>query len=305
MAEELRVDFQHTVAQLLEHDIGCRILAMATPAQLAELAEDIAATDLYNFPSVLNVAAGFLPSEHSPDRFVRRHLEHLLWAQHRRALWRSGRVRSPESLGCRFSVEGREHFEATLGQPTILITPMTLVYEDALWIAKLIGESRECVIYGEGLNQDDIFDQVAGVIDLSGSQVVSGAAIAPREILRVLKRGGLFLTYPDFVYDEHGVQHAQFMGMRWPFSSSFIKLCARPGTMLLPCFIEREANDLVVNLEQPVKMVLPEGEQPDPRWAQHVAAATVAQLLEEMILRNPAQWLLLSTLVAECMQRAD
>jgi hypothetical protein len=31
----------------------------------------------------------------------------------------------------------------------------------------------------------------------------------------------------------------------------------------------------------------------------------VARLLEEMVLSNPAQWLLLSTIVAECHQRAE
>ncbi len=304
MDEESRVDFQSTVEQLLEHDIGRRILALATPAQLAELADEIAAVDLYNFPSVLRVAASLLPAEQDPDAFVRRHLEHLLWSQHRRAMWRSGRIRSPESVGCRFSVEGTEHVEATLGEPTIVITPMSLVYEDSLWMIKAIAGSRDCIIYGEGLGQDSLYDQVAGVFDLGGVRVAGSATIAPREILRVLKRGGSFITYPDFVYDGHAVEYAQFMGLRWPFSSAFIALCSRPGTMLLPCFLKREANDLIFNFEQPVQVVLPDGAPTDPRWTRSVVAATVAQLLEEMVLRNPAQWLLLSTLIAECMQRA-
>ena len=93
--------------------------------------------------------------------------------------------------------------------------------------------------------------------------------------------------------------------MRWPFSSSFIALCAKPGNMLLPGYLRREANGITIVFAEPVQIPAREEGEVNRRWVMHLVAATVAQLLEEMILANPAQWLLLLTLVAKAEQRAE
>jgi lauroyl/myristoyl acyltransferase len=303
--ETLKIDFQQTVSQLIEHDIGQQLLALATQSQLEELTKDIVKKDLYQFPSFIKLVAQHFNLTDCPDKFVHKHLEHLLWVQHRRALWHSGRIQSPRAFGYRLRVEGKQYLQATSGFPTILISPMTLAYEDILWMAGALDGSREIAMYGEGLNRDEFFEQIKGMFNLTGFHLIGTTLMAARKILLILEQGGLFLTYPDFVYTGHKVSYAQFFGMRWPFSSSFISICARQNYMLLPCYMQRKATNLIVHFEPPLQTCLPENTTSDPRWAQHLMGATIAQILEKMILRNPAQWLLLATLMAECHQQAS
>jgi lauroyl/myristoyl acyltransferase len=300
MAPTTKVDFQQTVAQLLDHDIGRRLLAFATSGMLEEMAKDITSADLYRFASVIRKACSLLHLDADSEVIVRQHLEHLLWIQHRSAIWRNGRITSPENLGCRLYIEGEKHLASTSGYPTILITPMMFAYEDALWIYHRLCKPREIVIYGEGLRRDQLFAIVNTVFGLNNLYF----ADRPRIIVNILHRGGIFLTYPDFVYAGHRVHHAEFLGMNWPFSSGFITICSRPNTMLLPCYGRREGNDLLLELEEPLQVVLAPGTKSDRRWTQHLIGANIARILERMILRNPSQWQLLSTIVAECAQRA-
>ncbi len=301
----LKVDFQQSVAQLIEHDIGQELLALATQSQIEDMTQNIIKKDLYQFPSFIKLVAQRFNLTDSPEKFVHKHLEHLLWVQHRRALWHSGRIRSMRTVGCKLRVEGKQHLQATEGFPTILISPMTFAYEDILWVSEALGGSREIVIYGEGLSRDGFIDHMSGILKLTGLNLIGTSSMVARDILLVLKRNGIFLTYPDFVYTGHKVSHAQFFGMRWPFSSSFISICARRNCMLLPCYMQRKATNLIVHFEPPLQTCLPENATSDPRWSQHIMGATVAQLLEKMILCNPEQWLLLATLMAECPQQGS
>lgn len=305
MAEAANAVSQETLARLLALEVGGYPLELATPAQLSELAEMVADADLLQYATAIRAAVQLLPVEVDTEAFVRAHLEHLLWVEHRKALWRSGHIRSPQSVGCRLHVKGREYLAATAGAPTVLITPMALAYEDALWMTHSLSGAREIAIYGEGLFGDKTFGEVSEVLELKNVRLVGASPASAREALRVLRRGGCFLTYPDFVYRGHKAQHARLFGMRWPFSSSFFALCAATGNMLLPCYLRREANDLTIHFAEPLQVAPGEEGAGDRRWAMHLVGATVARLLEEMILCNPAQWLLLLTLVGKAEQRAE
>jgi lauroyl/myristoyl acyltransferase len=181
---------------------------------------------------------------------------------------------------------------------------MVLAYEDALWIIRKLFGSRPVAIYGEDLSGHGVFAQVSAVKDLGGIELVDSSPSAMRRILATLAAGGVFVTYPDFVYSEHKAMSVPFLGLPWPFSRSFISLCARDGTMLLPCYPIRTGSSITVHCERPVHVVVPQGQQADPRWSLPLAGATVARLLERMILRNPTQWALLATAVGHCAQRA-
>jgi len=305
MAQETEVYSQSMLAGLLAQQVGGFPLELATPSQLKELAQFVATEDLLHYATAIRAAAKLLPLKVDEEELVRAHLEQLLWVEHRQALWRSGHIRSAESVGCQLRVEGREHMEATLGHPTVLITPMMLAYEDALWMTYSLDPSREIALYGEDLFEEGSFSQIANILGLTNVVLVGATPASVLVALRVLRRGGCFVTYPDFVYRGHKVQHTRFFGMKWPFSSSFIALCAKPGNMLLPCHFRREANDLTAEFAQPVQIPAREEGAVDRRWLMHLVAATVARLLEEMIVANPAQWLLLLTLVAKAEQRAE
>ena len=303
MVQETEISLQSSLAGLLAQ-AGEFSLDLATPAQIEQLAE-LATKDLDHCATAIRAAARFLPVELDEEEFVQRHLEHLLWVEHRQALWNSGRIHSPESIGYQLNVEGRQHLQATKGHPTVLITPMMLAFEDALWMTHTLFASREIALYGEDVFEEGSFSRIAKILKLANVSLVGATPASARVALRILRRGGCFLTYPDFVYRGHKVQHSKLLGIRWPFSSSFIALCAKPGNMLLPGHLRREANDITVVFAEPVQIPPREEGNVDPRWLMHLVAATVAQMLEEMILANPAQWLLLLTLVANAEQRAE
>jgi len=304
MVQETEASLQSTLAGLLAQQVGGFPLELATPAQLEELAQLVATNDLLHYATATRGAAQLLPLEIDEEEFVQRHLEQLLWVEHRQALWRSGRIHSAETVGCQLNVEGREHVDATEGHPTVLITPMMLAYEDALWMTHSLGASREVALYGEDVFEEGSFSRVAQLLGLTNVSLVGASPSSARVVLRILRRGGTFLTYPDFVYRGHKVQHSRLFGIKWPFSSSFIALCANPGNMLLPCYFRREANEITSVFAEPVQ-IPPREKDADRRWVMHLVAATVARLLEEMILANPTQWLLLLTLVAKAEQRAE
>jgi hypothetical protein len=295
-----KIDFQRVVAELVEHSIGRSFLASASPGQLKAVASDIVSGDLFQFPSVIRAAARLLPIKVDLDDFTHEHVEHLLWIQHRRAYWRARQNFGKESAGCPIDVKGLENAEMTDGFPTIVISPMTVAYEDALWTMCMISGKRNVAIYGQGLFRDLFFEQTVSAFSAAHIHLVSG----PREILETLERNGIFLTYADFVYDGHPVQRTSFWGRPWPFSSAFIGLCARDGTMLLPASFVHDADGITLSFREPVQISLPE-ETTDRRWSRSLVAATVARLVEETILENPVQWQLLVTLVAECQQRAQ
>lgn len=304
MVQETEASLQSTLAGLLAQQVGGFPLELATPAQLEELAQLVATNDLLHYATATRGAAQLLPLEIDEEEFVQRHLEQLLWVEHRQALWRSGRIHSAETVGCQLNVKGREHVDATEGHPTVLITPMMLAYEDALWMTHSLGASREVALYGEDVFEEGSFSRVAQLLGLTNVSLVGASPSSARVVLRILRRGGTFLTYPDFVYRGHKVQHSRLFGIKWPFSSSFIALCANPGNMLLPCYFRREANEITSVFAEPVQ-IPPREKDADRRWVMHLVAATVARLLEEMILANPTQWLLLLTLVAKAEQRAE
>jgi hypothetical protein len=304
MEEQLKVNFQKTVSQLIGHDIGCQLLALADCSQLKKIANELLRKDLYHFPSLIKAAAQHLNLTSDPDKFVREHLEHLLWVHHREALWLSGGIRSSGEVGVKLHIKGTKHLKITANYPTVFISPMVLAYEDILWIIREITKKRELVIYGEGLIRDTAFSQVSSIFNLDGISIAGMGISSVRQILEVLNKNGILLTYPDFVYSGHKVQFCQLLGMKWPFSSSFIGICARDKTMLLPFCVRRECNDIFLSFEQPIQMILSKGSSADARWSRSLVGATVAQLLTKLIQRNPVQWLLLATVPAECEQRA-
>lgn len=305
MAQAIEVRSEHTLLRLLAQEARGFPLELATPAQLTEWARAVSREDAFHYATAVRASAGLLPGVFDSEDFVPAHLEHLFWVEHRKALWRSGRIRSEQSVGCRLLVEGKENLEATAGYPTVVITPMMLAYEDALWMTHALSGSREVALYGEDLFEDGTLAELAKILGLKNVRLVGEAPGSLREVLRTLRQGGLFLTYPDFVYRGHKVHHAPLFGMKWPFSSSFIALCASPGNMLLPCHLRREANDLTIQFAEPIHVAASEDREVDRRWVMHLVGATVARLLESMILSNPAQWLLLLTLVARPEQRAE
>lgn len=248
---------QDDLNQLVRHDMAGYLLALVDDYQLKELARQIAIKDLYRFPTAIKWLAQYLQFSPPGEEFLQGHLEHILWVYHRQALWGSGRIQDRESLNCHWTIEGQHHLEATANFPTVIISPMTVAFEDTLWLSRSIITDRQLLFYGEGIIHNDTVDRVAAVYPLKDVHFVGMTSLSVREVLQAFQNKGVYLTYPDFVYGGHKVQYAHFFEIRWPFSSSFIGLCTRPGTVLLPCCIFRESNRLKVHFEEPLQVKIP------------------------------------------------
>jgi len=235
MTEDLKVSFQRTIAQLVDHYIGCRLLAQASPEQLYRLAQEIVAEDLYRFPSVVKEAAKLLRLTGDLDAFVVRHLEHLLWVEHRRALWHCSPTSTRSAFDLGLLIKGQEHLAATVGAPTVLITPMSLPYEDSLWLARNLFPDRNVIVYGEDIGSTASLFAGKDQTSSCSFRLVGPSPTAVFDILNVLDGGGCFLTYPDFVYSGHNAQPIVLLGQKWPLSSGFIS-CSRTIIFLGPHF---------------------------------------------------------------------
>lgn len=304
MKAEHKIDIHEELRSLIAHDLGAQLFSRMGAEQLRKVAADIVNVDLYRFPTFVKLTAKALNLSDDLDGFVQRHIEHLLWAHKRVAMWRCGNQASRHSLACQTKVIGADYLMQTEGYPTIAISPMTLPYEDALWVTRKIFASRDLIMYGEDISMGGGFDKVNEVFGLKNFNVVGAGKSAPRAILQVLNKSGVFLTYPDFVYEGHKVHRTKFMGVEWPFSSSFLSLCMRENTMLLPVFLRRSSgNCLEITFEQPVYIAESMESSKDRIWAKHFIAATLADILQRLISREPAHWLLLSSLLAECRHK--
>jgi hypothetical protein len=295
-----QIDCQRLFRELINEPSARRLLALTPDSSLRDMASQIVDQDLYFYASVARSAASILQIRRDQREFVQDHVEHQLWVHKRRALWLSGQIQSKNDVGLKWRVDGEENYLATEGRPTVLISPMTLAYEDALWLSSQIFSPREVAMYGEGLVPDRMYSQIQRVFDLETIHLVSSALA----IVRVLRKGGLFLTYPDFVYRSHRAHRANFFGMQWPMSLGFISICSKPGTLLIPACLSHVGEEIVFRFFEPVEIESCGEGQTDKRWTQYLVGAAVARMLEEMVLCNPAQWQLLPTLIAHCSQRA-
>jgi len=86
-----------------------------------------------------------------------------------------------------------------------------------------------------------------------------------------------------------------------PMSKGFVHLATRPGVMLLPCLQTREGRGICARFEEPVLL---DSSQVDPEWTEQMAAQLIASMLEGLISRSPAQWLLLPTLACASPEMA-
>ncbi len=267
---------------MLADPLGRRTLAAMEVGELENLAQAIATDDPYWENAFLAQALQLAGAEGARVRDV---IEHQLWCTWRQARWATKQL-TPEDLGQSLEVTGTEWIAETIGKPTILIAPMTLCTWDAVeavqhFARRECGE-REILFYGEDLAGHD-------------ARFVAGDDIAVlRRITRALAHGGVFCTYPDFVYRGHPALPVRMFGVPRPMSSGFAYLAARPGVYLLPCLLLRRGERIAAEISEPI--LLEDKSEPGGPSFQSLTAQVVATALEELIRRAPTQWLLLPTL---------
>jgi lauroyl/myristoyl acyltransferase len=169
---------------------------------------------------------------------------------------------------------------------------MTMAAPDALHTLSAVFAHRPLIAYGE----DGVPRHGTGI------SVVNGDVRSIRHIIKTLAGGGAFCTYADFVYAGRDAEPSSLFGRPRPISSGFLTLASRPGTMLLPAMM-RLTEDQRVAMEFDEPFVV-HGTPQEARAARGAVRALIAELLEELVRRNPQQWLLLPTLSYDCPQLA-
>ena len=275
---------------MLADPLGRRMLAAMDARELQSMAQAIAADDPYWENGFLARALRLAGADGTEVREV---IEHQLWCTWRQARWATKKL-TREDLGQSLEVTGREWIAETIGKPTILIAPMTLCTWDAVesvqHFARRECGDREILFYGEDMGSHD-------------ARFVAGDDITVlRRISRTLAEGGVFCTYPDFVYRGHPVLPVRMFGVPRPMSSGFAYLAARPGVHLLPCLLLRQGETIHAEICEPI--LLEDNSEPGGPSFQSLTAQVVASTLEELIRRAPSQWLLLPTLSFDAPEMA-
>ena len=287
----MKKGFQESKLRMLADPLGRLTLAALEEKELCGLARALAAEDPYRERHHLEEALRLANAAETDLSVV---IGHQLWCAWRQARWSTGRIAADE-FGATIEVDGAGWIAETEGKPTILIAPMTLCTADAVE-AVLHFANRECklrdvIFYGEDMGGK------------RGAQFVCGEELSViRQISRVLANGGVFCTYPDFVYRGRAALPVRIFGTTRPMSSGFAYLAARSGMYLLPCLLLHRGGGIVAQISEPV--LLEDASEPGGPSFQALVAQVVADALEDLIRRAPEQWLLLPTLSFDAPEMA-
>lgn len=281
-----RVTFQRALLALSFEPVISRAFRALPDGELRVLGEWVAEHDPYGEMEAVVEALRRIPGA-TADPVP--HVVHQLWCARRQAAWTSGDAEPPNTR-----VEGAAFVEETRGHATVVVAPMTLAMPDALHAIRTVMADRPCVVFGEDVPSG----MLPGHIEVVGGHVPDAAA----RVAQVLRAGGVFCTYPDFVYDGRRVSEIPLFGTRRPISSGYLRLACDDDTMLLPIVCRVEGDGVTVCADEPVHVR--RDASIDTQEAMEAAGRTVAQLLEELISRAPHQWRLLPTLTFESPQMA-
>ena len=97
------------LSELVSHEVGRHFLALATRIQIRDVAQWIVAKDVWGLPTALKKLSPVLSPQADIKHFAEQHIEHLLWCEHRKALWRSERIKSSSQVGIKLNIKGKKH----------------------------------------------------------------------------------------------------------------------------------------------------------------------------------------------------
>lgn len=283
----LQHSIDRSLLSLVNDEVGARVLSRLTAPDISCLADELYRKDIYRAASVARRAIALMPACHDLEALAAAHLEHTLWCS-----WRMAQAATGTLIESEWHAEGEECLRETRNQPTIVVAPMTMPLVDVLsFLAKFFAD-RRVVVYGEGLPSDGWAMRHRDLSILGNASVQSS-----RSILQMLQRGGVFCTYPDFVYSGHACVEGALFGMPRLYSSAFLSFCARPGVHVLPLLLSREVDSMRAQFYDPIVFASPDAAAKS--GTRMLILQIVARLLEASISQKPEQWLLLGTLAAE------
>jgi hypothetical protein len=283
--------FQRVLHELTFDPLLARVLATLRWAEVEPLAAWLDEVDPYRERAALTRALDLVGAE---DADPHAHFEHQLWCTWREAVGTAG---AATPLPVRLA--GERWLKETAGHPAVAVAPMTLATSDAMWTIAQLPLDRPCIVFSEDAGLAGPWPEWLEVIDGTTPDPV-------KRIVATLAQNGLFLTYPDFVYEGRGAHPMTLFGRRRPVSAGFLSLAGRPPTMLLPLVALHDDDEVLVHIDEPVLVAAAAAETPPPPAViRDALAATVATLLEQLIAIAPEQWRLLATMTFDVPQMSE
>lgn len=290
-----RQDLEKTLRQYLEDPRGRQWLQSLDETGIRAVAGKLIRENPYGDIGLLSKTIEGVWGKDLLSEFI----EHAVWCAHREAIHRSN-VNGIAQPQINFTARGIEHLHETSGQPTIIISPMTLCTDDAVdgivTVLKQHQPGRKIIFYGE--HMESYLQRRPEYSSLFASDNVVGI----KKILSVLHDGGLFLTYPDFVYNAHGAIETELFGRPRSVSSGLLKIAARTNAIFLPAAIKHITGSIEFCFFDGVPQ--PESPAAYAGFREQVLAIVISKLLEGLIDQVQGQWRLLPTLSQEAAEMA-
>jgi phosphatidylinositol dimannoside acyltransferase len=198
-----------------------------------------------------------------------------------------------EDIRRRMRIEGREHLDAALakGQGTILAVPHLGNWDaGAAWV---VAEGYPLTTIVERLKPAELFDRFVEYRRALGMEILplDNGSEGMRGLLRALRSGRVVALVCDRDLTGHGLP-VRIFGAAAAMPGGPASLAIKTGATLLPCgvFHDRRAGRWLSVVHPPIG-VAPSGDQ-----RADVLALTqlLADAFEELILRAPEQWHMLS-----------
>jgi len=280
--------------------VGGRLLcARLTHEQMQDIACDLAHHDLNSENSAISMALGQVCNERKVGTddlsAVYFHQLNVLRRESRWLLRETSFVEFRKQL----QVKGQEWLKEADGAPTVVISPMQVYPSDGVAVCASLFSGRRLAFYGEGLASEQ-YAHIESPIEFV-KQGFAGVRAADE----VLTNNGVFCTHPDFVHTSHGAVSGSLFGTDRPYASAFAQLCARPRCVLLPLNIDCRLDRVEVEFLEPTQM--PDVPAKELRTDETLSKVVrfVGSTLESIIRRRPESWVLLNTLVMDCMGMAQ
>ncbi|WP_158613470.1 hypothetical protein [Luteimonas sp. 100069] len=271
----------------LAHPAGRALLAGFSDDAIACVASSLASDSGNAENSIIELAlaaVGGASGARTEDAYA-----HKLTAIAREARWQC-----EQGEAIHFQVEGREWLSEVKEHGVLIVMPMQVCTSDAIAAVSKCFPGREVVFFGEGVSA-----ATYPWIDpppVFASQGMDGV----RQILRVLSTGGVFCTYPDFVYQGRGALHYLLFGRNRSMASAMLSMAMRTRAVLLPAQARLSMESMEIKIEEPLEI----GTQITGEAGLRQLVGVVGGILEAQIAQNPGSWLLLNSLVAASPQMA-
>lgn len=271
----------------LGHPAGRALLGSLTDAAAGRIAAALADDDAHAENGLVRHALATIAPRRSVE--VADVYRHQLTCLAREARWRQG-----QGTLAGIEVSGSQWLDEVRDRGVVVVMPMQMCTSDAVAAVSACFGDRPAVFFGEGVD--------AGHYPwLSPSPVFASQGLGGvRQILDVLGRGGVFCTYPDFVYRGRGALPYTFFGRPRSMASAMLSIAMKTGAALLPARARLDMQALQLELGEAV--AIGEGIRGEAGLRQ--LAGVVGSMLEQQVGEDPASWLLLNTLAARSPQMA-